>query len=133
MIEKILLMFSDSKFAQQLADQLKKFGCEVIHSAFTEPGIPFGELAARYNIIIVDKQFCGNSLRTATLIRRLRKEFYGPIIGIETMFGDGSISLLQVSGCNWILQCAEFDTPQINSAVCRAVQDVSSLLEEIQP
>ncbi|MEK9171743.1 MAG: hypothetical protein AAB782_00700 [Patescibacteria group bacterium] len=103
-IEKILVLLANRTRSQELRERMKRWGVDVVDTLAHGDIVPLGELEVRYNIIVVDKRFQGNSQDTAKLVRRMRREFLDPIIGIdEGCAGDGELFDLQLAGCNFMV------------------------------
>ena len=129
MIERILILTKDIKFADILTNHLQAWGVETIRAICDDSRVPFGKLSADYDFLIIDRHFLGNTRYTAALVRAIRAEFLNPILAFENFAGDGNMSLMKVAGCNYI--CNRFGDMQalIDNIVIKTTEIIDALKE----
>jgi len=120
MLEKVLILCRNEELVQELLAWFQQATVDEVKAIFDEKKVRIDRLADRYNIIIIDKQFCGTGRTTATFVRRIRQKFFDPMIGIELMAGDGYLFSLQVAGCNFTLSLSGVS----NAENCKNIFDL---------
>ena len=55
----------------------------------------------KFTTIVIGEIFCDNGRETAALVRKIRKEYFNPMIGIHDIFTGEGLFPLQVAGCNF--------------------------------
>ena len=121
---KVLILMRGKREIKELTESLKYLEIAVIGALEAEEAIPFGKLAARYNIIVIDKHFCFHARETSKLVRKIRKEFFNPMIATSVCPGSGEVFSLQVAGCNFIEYSTSLE--KICNTVCECVLQISA-------
>lgn len=65
----------------------------------------------RYTTIVMDSLFCGNTRDGASLVRRIRREYYDPIIALDTVQTNEGVYPLRIAGCTFILPSNKYGRP----------------------
>jgi len=127
---KVLILSRDADWCVMANAALKRNGVDVVDVVTEAAVIPFGELSARYNILVVDKPFMGNARDTATLVRLIRREFFDPMIGMELYSDAGELLSLRVAGCNFYVRLG---LPGMGiHKLARTIDQISHELQEPQ-
>lgn len=130
MIQRVILLSRETEFAAMAMRTFERYGIEHAKTADRLDGISIVTLESYFDIAIVDKIFLGDSFYTARLVKRLRRHYFKPLIGLDT-YGEGDLFPLQVAGCNFQLRMRERTALEICGQLCEMINQISLEMEQL--
>jgi hypothetical protein len=122
--DRVLVLIRPAALARLYVDSLRQFNIDKVRSCDEPKNMPWGQLAGAFNALVIDAVFSGNARDTAALVRRIRREFFEPILAVQHCMTNEGVFPLQVAGCNFVI---EEDTDSIASKFSKDIRIIRSV------